>query len=628
MSSFDDTTASAGLFDGRYRIIRRLGSGGMARVFLAEDVDLHREVAIKVLADRYAEDAEFVERFAREARAAAGLNHQNIVAIYDRGKADGSYYIAMEYLDGETLKDVITRQGALQPRKAIDITLQLLAALRFAHKRDIVHRDVKPHNVMVLRDGRIKVADFGIARAGDSEMTEVGSIVGTAQYLSPEQARGQQVGPASDLYSVGVVLYEMLTGRVPFTGDSAVSIAMKQVQEVPVPPRQIDPSIPVELEQVVLRAMQKDPVHRYRSADEMGMDLDRIRKGLGVAAETAVMAGRTMIAPPPIPSTAPHALAAHRDRAPAVQDRRTWPWIVALLLIVGVAGLAAWAFLKTGSGGGTPTTSTASLVTVKSVIGFTVDAAQSTLGNDGFSVTVKEQFNHDHPKGEVIDQTPRKGTPAPFGSAVAIVVSKGQDLREVPPVTNKDYNTARDLLHQAGFRVRRTDQPSDTIPVGNVISTDPSGTAEAGSSVQVFVSSGRAAVTVPNTINMTEGAARALLAQQNLQATSTQQASSTIGKGLVISSDPGVGASVPPGSTVILTVSAGPATVDIPEVVGLTKADATSTLKALGLKVTSVTTPVTDPTQDGIVLDSNPVQGDTATVGDTVTLTVGTLGGA
>ena len=305
-------------------MIRRIGSGGMARVFLAEDVDLHRDVAIKVLHDRYSEDAQFVERFAREARAAAGLNHPNIVAIYDRGQSEGSYYIAMEYLDGETLKDVILREGPLPERRAIDITLQLLAALRFAHRREVIHRDVKPHNVMVLRDGRVKVADFGIARAGDSEMTEAGSIVGTAQYLSPEQARGQHVGPESDLYSVGVVLYEMLTGRVPFTGDSAVAIAMKHVQETPVPPRQIVPSIPAELEAVVQRAMAKDPARRYHSADEMGMDLDRVRKGLGVTQATASMAateyaaaGRTMVAPPPPPTSGAYPIVAGAAAAAA-----------------------------------------------------------------------------------------------------------------------------------------------------------------------------------------------------------------------------------------------------------------------------------------------------------------------
>src|SRR5262249_43924003 len=321
-----------------------IGSGGMARVFLAEDMDLHREVAIEVLEDRYNEDAQFVERFAREARAAAGLNHPNIVAIYDRGQADGSYYIAMEYLDGETLKDVILREGPLPERRGVDITLQLLAALRVAHRRRGIHPDGKPDNVMVLRDGRVKVADFGIARAGDSEMTEAGSIVGTAQYLSPEQARGQHVGPESDLYSVGVVLYEMLTGRVPFTGDSAVAIAMKHVQEPPVPPRQLVPAIPPELEAVVLRAMAEDPSRRYHSAREMGMDLDRVRKGLGLTAATAAMAAtdayaasQTMVAAPPAPPTGSYPVA-----PAAAPPRRTWPWVVVLILLGAVAALAAY----------------------------------------------------------------------------------------------------------------------------------------------------------------------------------------------------------------------------------------------------------------------------------------------
>ena len=218
------------LFDGRYELLGRLGAGGMATVWLAEDTSLHRKVAIKVLAERYAEDEQFVERFRREAQSAAGLNHPNIVAIYDRGVAEGTYYIAMEYLEGPTLKDVIDERGGLEPNRAIDFATQILAALRFAHNHGVVHRDIKPHNVVVSGDGRLKVTDFGIARAGASQMTEVGSIVGTAQYLSPEQARGEVVGPPSDLYSVGIVLYEMLTGRVPFEGDSAVAIAMKHLE--------------------------------------------------------------------------------------------------------------------------------------------------------------------------------------------------------------------------------------------------------------------------------------------------------------------------------------------------------------------------------------------------------------
>ena len=295
------------LFDGRYQLQGRLGAGGMATVYLAEDTSLHRKVAIKVLAERYAEDEQFVERFRREAQSAAGLNHPNIVAIYDRGVAEGTYYIAMEYLDGPTLKDVIDERGGLEPNRAIGFATQILAALRFAHNHGVVHRDIKPHNVVVSPDGRLKVTDFGIARAGASQMTEVGSIVGTAQYLSPEQARGEVVGPPSDLYSVGIVLYEMLTGRVPFEGDSAVAIAMKHLSEEPVPPSVYAPGTPPALEQVVLRALAKDAGDRYQTAEEMAADLDRARRGVALSPRTEQMtrvlapartASQTRVQPP------------------------------------------------------------------------------------------------------------------------------------------------------------------------------------------------------------------------------------------------------------------------------------------------------------------------------------------
>src|SRR3954464_7148395 len=256
--SFSDSLNGT-LFDGRYKIIKKIGAGGMADVYCAEDQELGRQVAIKILNDRHAGDEQFVERFRREAQSAAGLNHPNIVSIYDRGEADGSYYIAMEFLDGRPLKDEILEDGPLPAPRAIDYALQILQALKFAHRHGVVHRDIKPHNIIVGRDRRLKVTDFGIARAGASQMTEVGSIIGTAQYLSPEQARGQQVRPPADLYSLGVVLYEMLTGRVPFEGDSAVAIAMKHVSENPRPPRALNPSIPPALEQVVLRSLATGP---------------------------------------------------------------------------------------------------------------------------------------------------------------------------------------------------------------------------------------------------------------------------------------------------------------------------------------------------------------------------------
>ena len=253
---------------GRYRVVRKLGGGGMADVYLCEDSTLGRQVAIKVLLQRYLNDPTFVERFRREAKAAAGLNQQNLVSIYDWGEVDGTYYIVMEYVEGETLKDLIRRRGRLSGNEAVDFALQLLAAVDFAHRSGIVHRDIKPQNVMIDRSGAAKVMDFGIARAGDSGMTQAGSILGTAQYLAPEQAKGQPVDERSDLYSVGVVLYEMLTGTVPFKGDSAVTVALKHVNEVAREPADLVPGMPHTLNQIVLKAMAKDPLLRYQSAAE------------------------------------------------------------------------------------------------------------------------------------------------------------------------------------------------------------------------------------------------------------------------------------------------------------------------------------------------------------------------
>src|ERR687897_3107268 len=256
------------IVDGRYRVLRRLGAGGMAEVYLAEDSQLGRQVALKLLHRRFAEDGDFVERFRREASAAAGLQHPNVVQVFDRGEWDGTYYIAMEFLPGRSLKQVVQDHGALEPTLAADLAIQILTAARFAHRRGIVHRDIKPHNVIVDDEGRAKVTDFGIARAGASDMTETGSVMGTAQYLSPEQAQGHPVDARSDLYSIGIVLYELLTGAPPFDADSPVTIALKQISEEPLPPRQRNPAVPPALDAVVLRALRKDPAERFQDADQ------------------------------------------------------------------------------------------------------------------------------------------------------------------------------------------------------------------------------------------------------------------------------------------------------------------------------------------------------------------------
>src|ERR687885_1841955 len=294
------------LFDGRYKILRKLGAGGMANVYLAEDQELGRRVAIKILNERHANDEQFVERFRREAKNAAGLSHANIVSIFDRGEAEGTYYIAMEYLDGRSLKEMITKRGPAPINVAVEYARQILAALRFAHRTGLVHRDIKPHNVLVDSEGRLKVTDFGIARSGTSQMTEEGSIIGTAQYLSPEQAKGAPVDQRSDLYSVGVVLYELLTGVVPFTGDTPVEIAMKHLSAMPEPPSSHRGEIPRELDKIVMRALAKDPHERYQTAEEMEGDLARVAGG-GTVSRATEEAATAIISRPP-PAAAPTAV--------------------------------------------------------------------------------------------------------------------------------------------------------------------------------------------------------------------------------------------------------------------------------------------------------------------------------
>src|SRR6201986_3747803 len=268
------------LIDGRYRVVRRLGTGGMAEVFLAEDQQLGRKVALKLLHRRFAEDPGFVERFRREAQSAAGLQHQNVVSVYDRGEFEDKYYIAMEYLPGRLLKQLIRDEAPLDPIRAIDITIQILKAARFAHRRGVIHGDLKPHNVIVDDSDNAKVTDFGIARAGASDMTETGSIMGTAQYLSPEQAQGHAVSAGSDLYSIAVVLYEMLTARVPFDAESAVTIALKHVSEAPPPMTAINPSVPPELEQVLMWGLNKNPVDRPANTDQLITALEQAREAM------------------------------------------------------------------------------------------------------------------------------------------------------------------------------------------------------------------------------------------------------------------------------------------------------------------------------------------------------------
>src|SRR6195952_5391077 len=399
--------AEGQIVDGRYTIERRLGSGGMADVYFAMDSQLGRQIALKVLHRRFARDREFVERFRREASAAAGLQHPNVVGVFDRGEYDGTYYIAMEYLPGRTLKEVIQQEAPLDQERVIALAIQILQAASFPHRRGVIHRDFKPHNVIAGADGRLKVTDFGIARAGASEMTETGSIMGPAQYLSPEQAQGQRVGAPADLYSIGVIVYEMLTGHVPFAGESAVSIALKHVSEEPPPLRQARPDVNPRLEQAVGRALLKDPAQRYASADEFIAALEQARAAI-ISGDNG--AGTSTFVPVAAPPEDP--------RGPR------WPWIAPALLALAAVALVVLA-----------KPFTTDTVKVPKVVGSSATRATTVLERDGFKVSTHGVQSSVKP-GLVVSQDPSAKAEANKGSTVNLAVSSGPGQQVVPSVVN------------------------------------------------------------------------------------------------------------------------------------------------------------------------------------------------
>ena len=617
------------LFDGRYRIVRKLGSGGMADVYLAEDEELGRRVAIKILNDRHANDEQFVERFRREAKNAAGLSHPNIVSIYDRGEAEGTYYIAMEYLDGRSVKELVVARGPLPIGDAIAFTRQVLGALRFAHRKGVVHRDIKPHNVMADADGRLKVTDFGIARAGTSQMTEAGSIIGTAQYLSPEQARGAAVDQRSDLYSVGIVLYEMLTGTVPFTGDSPVEIAMKHLSDAPRPPSVQRSDIPPDLDMVVLRALAKSPDDRFQTAEEMDAELERVAQGAGVTAETAdaataVLSGvgistaPTAITPPRRPpSTRPSYRYAE---APPPRRRPFWPWLLALLLVAlaGIAGWYAYGQLQDSlNGSGT--------VSVPLVSGIREDLAIAKLRNKDLAFTLHREPNETVKERVVIRQDPAAGVRLDKGAKVGIWVSTGPPQVEVPDVKGKSRDDAIALITEAKLKFKPRDVFSKE-EAGTVIAQFPLPGRKVlqGSTVQINVSKGLQPVTVPGVVGQQYDSAAGQLQGLGF-AVKRKDVKSTQPKDVVIDQDPAGGEGLARGGTVTLFVSKGPKFSTVPLVESQDEITATQTLEQSGFVVDVQDQDTSDPSQDGIVLSQDPPGNTRAKPGSTVTIFVGRL---
>ncbi|HNA24558.1 MAG TPA: PASTA domain-containing protein, partial [Solirubrobacterales bacterium] len=562
-----------------------IGSGGMADVWLAEDLELPRRVALKVLHERYARDPEFIARFRREAESAASLQHVNIVSIFDRGQVGDTYYIAMAYLEGRTLRDLISL--GLTPPESVAIVRQILEAAGFAHRRGIVHRDFKPLNVIVDETGLATVTDFGIARAGISEITEEGSIMGTVHYLSPEQAQGYEVSPQSDLYSIGVILYECLTGRVPFDGQTPVAVTLQQLKEDPVPPSSYNRAVSPALDAVVLRALQREPYERYPDAESFIAALDAAEADPGVPEEKS----------------------------------NWWKWaLVVLAVLIGL--LIAWAATRSHT------------VEVPDVVGTSSDAAVSKLNQEGFKVEVDREKNPSVPNNQVYRQDPSGETDQDCNflgfscsnPTVTLTVSGGPGQTEVPDVTGLSQDDAEQELEDAGFTTSIETRTSSDVNSGLVIETDPAGgeMARRGSEVTVTVSSGAAQVKVPPVVGQTLNAAKQQLAAVGLDYSSSEEPSDRP-QGEVIDQSPTAGTRVDPGSTVTLVVSSGPedTRVSVPALVGQTQSSAESQLTAAGLVPSVQTQSTTIQPQDGKVIDQSPGSGTKVAEGSTVVITVG-----
>ena len=473
------------VLNGRYELARRVGRGGMAEVFLARDRLLDRPVAIKILFPEFAIDPSFVARFRREAQSAANLNHPNIVGVYDWGKERGTYYIVMEYIDGQSVSDILRADGPIEAKRAAGIAADVAGALGFAHHKGVVHRDVKPGNVLIASNGEVKVADFGIARAmtssSEENLTQTGSVMGTATYFSPEQAQGKPVDPRSDLYSLGVVLYEMSAGKPPFSADSPVAIAYKHVQE-PLPSlREKVPGVPEGYEAITIKALAKDADDRYQDGAEMRADLLRFREG------RPVLAAGVRATPPPglvttvtaaVPhsagttvATAPVGDARRYEDEPVAGNRRTGWFFAAILLLLAVLGGLLFAF---GQQLGI-FDSQAKQVTVTNVVGKPQDVATQELENLGFVVADPKQEASARPVGEVSRQNPPAGREVDEGSTVTLTVSSGPDRAVLPDVSRLPETEARLLLVAAGFdakKITRRDEESDQV-LDTVVRTEP-----------------------------------------------------------------------------------------------------------------------------------------------------------
>lgn len=615
------------VFNDRYELHRQIARGGMADVYLARDLLLDRPVAVKVLFDQFSKDQQFVERFRREAQRAANLNHPNIVSVFDWGEERGTYFIVMEYVEGRSLAEMIRTEGSIHPDKVAEISSEVAAALSFAHRNGIVHRDVKPGNVLVSPNGHVKVADFGIARAlanVQSELTQAGTVMGTATYISPEQAQGMEIDPRSDLYSLGVMIYEMLSGRPPFTGETPVAVAYQHVQDSPVSPRAMGVSVAESLEAVTMKLLAKNPVNRYPTAEDLRNDLRRYQQGAhDLKPSSPVGATGRKLQHPVSVSKSPKQVRVRRDDG----FRRTALFTVFMGILLVVFGYLVVQFLDTiGVEDDGDTSIELSMSEVPNLIGTPIEQAREILSEAKLSVQMDYQTNIDYPENTVFDQDPTAGAKLEQAETVRLWVSKGTGPMTLIKVIGDSVSEAVRDLEAMGLRVDTVEFEDPVQPAGQVIDQNPVAGSEItpGTRVILFVSKGPAVEQIPDLENRPFLAAMNIISQLGWLASTSEEASETIPAGLVIRTEPPAQSKLSPGSRVEIVISSGLPMILVPSVTSLLEDSALQTLEGEGFQVNLIEELLPEGSvNDGRVISQSPEPELEVELGTIVTIVIG-----